>query len=426
MRRVRRRSTLAFVAVILLALAISAPGALGRGQSPPIKKILDLPLYDALKQFDLTGGVAQADGMVLQRDRVKMTFNGTFYFESPIEGRIRGAVFIGQGEVVANPPDDTFERTNVQRMIKADRVESTFKTAVFRFSDDTPDALGLKPNLVQPVPQQAHDLAIGFPRRLLKETGANVNARIVVSILNHESPGFFSAEFDGGSRGRFGFVLDYQARVPEAHFGLDGGEKGLFFAYDDVIFQPDVWMVFLSLQEYKTGTRDYSDAHVIIDIKRYDMDINLRDGRTMRLQARMNITALTDGLKAIPLVLNEDLTTYFNQSRDRSLRVRDARLGSGEPIVAIQESWDGSVTLVLPEPIAKGQQVDVLVDMKGEYLLGSSSRKFRFALGPDRGIRAKCPWNLLSSISRSITIRELSLTRSGPSFARRRRETEVY
>ena len=76
---------------------------------------------------------------MLKRDRAEMTFDGTFYFPSPVEGRVTGAVFIGQGKFRAEPPPSEFEKENVRRMIGADIFESDFKTAVLRFTDDTFD-----------------------------------------------------------------------------------------------------------------------------------------------------------------------------------------------------------------------------------------------------------------------------------------------
>jgi len=349
-------------------------------QSPPAENAApspSLPLYESLKKFDLSGEAA-VRGVSLQRDRVQMTFTGTFYFESPIKGQIRGAVFIGNGQVHADPPNDDFEKANVRRMIGADAVDSTFKTAVLRFSDDTVETLGVTPTAALQLPSRAHELASGFSRLLLRETGVNVNARIVVSILNGESPGFFCAEFDGGSRGRFGLVLDYQARIPQAHFGLDGGEKGVFFAYDDSIYRSDVWMAFASREDEEKGIHESSDAYALANISRYNLDIDLRYGGTMKLEAQLSFTALADGVRAVPLVINEDLDTDFNHRRDKALRLTGARLANGEPVVAIQESWDGSVTLVLPKPVTKGQDFEPILDFKGEYLLGDKLQGIPF------------------------------------------------
>ena len=43
-----------------------------------------------------------------------------------------------------NSPDGGYERDNLRRMLRADRMESDFKIAVLRFSDDTWEKLALK------------------------------------------------------------------------------------------------------------------------------------------------------------------------------------------------------------------------------------------------------------------------------------------
>jgi hypothetical protein len=330
-----------------------------------------MALYQALVRFDLSGGTARAENVVLKRDRVEITFDGMFYFEPPLGGRIRGAVFLGKGKVHAAVPNSVFERDNLYRMLKADAVDSTFSNAVLRFSDDTVDALGLKITLAGTPPPEALKLALELSPRLLRETGANVAARVLVSILNQESPGFFLAQFDKGSRGPFCLILDYQGRVPVAHFRLNGGEKGLFFAYDSTTSSPDVWMAFLALADYERGVAEYSDVHDLVSIRRYDMQVDVRDWKHMRLEARMNMAALADGVRAVPLVLNETLNANDSHRLKKALRLKGARLASGGMLAAIQEDWDGSVTLLLSAPIMKGQVVEPILEFEGEFLLAS-------------------------------------------------------
>lgn len=358
--------------ISLLLLLVAAPAAFGHSQSPDTSAA-GMTLYQALTKFDLNGGTAQAENVVLHRDRAEMTFNGTFYFEAPLEGHIRGAVFIGGGRVHADAPNSLTEQDNLHRMLRADSVESTFRTAVLRFSDDTADALGLKLTAGGAVPDEARKLASEFSPRLLRETGANVAARIVVSILNHESPAFFAAEFDKSLRGPFALILDHQGRLPAAHFGLNGGEKGLFFSYDDAIYSPDVWMAFYSLADYEKRRVEYSDTHALATISRYDMHVDLRDWKHMKLQARMQMTALTDGLRAIPLMINESLSAHDSVRLKKALRLKGARLASGATLNAIQEDWEGNVTLVLPAPVAKEQTIEPVLDFEGEFLFGDEA-----------------------------------------------------
>jgi len=88
-------------------------------------------LYRALQEFALSGDTSRAENLTLKRDRVVMTFNGTFYFESPIQNRVYGAVFVGEGTFHADPPPTDFERENVRRLLNADSVDSDFRAACY-------------------------------------------------------------------------------------------------------------------------------------------------------------------------------------------------------------------------------------------------------------------------------------------------------
>jgi len=343
-------------------------------QLPTENSAAPMALYQALSKFDLGGGVARAERLVLKRDRAEITFDGMFYLEPPLAGGVRGAVFLGKGNVHANVPNSVFEKDNLYRMLKADAVDSTFSTAVLRFSDDTLAALGLKIDPGSAPPPEAQKLAAELSPRLIRETGANVPARMVVSILDRETPGFFLAQFDKGSRGRFYLLLDHQGRLPMSNFGLNGGEKGLFFAPDWTTSSTDVWMAFFSLENYEKGVVEYSDVHDLVSIRRNTMQVDLRDWKHMRLETRMEMVALADGVRAIPLQINETLSARDNERFKKALRLKAARLTSGQELSAIQEDWDGSVTLLLSSPLAKGQVIEPILELEGEFLLDPEIR----------------------------------------------------
>ena len=213
---VRRDS---FMRVAMLALLFTSS----------LKSEDGISVYRSLARFDLSGGAVRADSLTIQRDRVKMTFNGIFYLETPISGHVRGAVFFGKGTFSAEAPPVEFELDNLRRMLKSDRVESDFQIAVLRFSDDT-DSEFSAASKQDPAPEDAQRVGHQWSNQLLRETGANVPARVALSILNNEKPGFFCATFDKGHLGRFTFLLDQQGRLPGAIFGINAGESGLIFS----------------------------------------------------------------------------------------------------------------------------------------------------------------------------------------------------
>ena len=131
----------------------------------------------------------------------------------------------------------------------------------------------------------------------------------MVSILNHESQGFFFAQFDGGHRGRFSFLLDYQARIPVANFGINAGERGLIYAFDQGIDGPDIWMAFYARADYQRGRARYSDDDDLILANKYTMKVDVTEPKKwLRLTTRLECVSRSDGVIAVPFVVGEDLS----------------------------------------------------------------------------------------------------------------------
>jgi Peptidase family M1 domain len=329
-------------------------------------------IYDQLKPFTLNGGVADVSGLILKRDRLEMTFDGTFYFTGRVQGRITGAVFIGAGKFTAAVPPSEFEKENVRRLLGADLVDSDFKTAVLRFSDDTFDVIGQN-RREGPPSDQAQKLATEAEARMLKQTGANLSARIALSILNEEKPGFFFANFDGGRRDRFTGLVDYQSRVPVANFQLNGGEKGLIFAYDSSTNDNEIWMAFYGAEDYRKGIVSYADLNDLIDIAHYDLNLDLREHKkTLRLLARVESQTRFSNLRAVSFVIGESLGEYESQRLKKQLRLKTARSGDVE-LPFVQEDWEGGFTVFLPTAVAAGQRLDFELKFEGDFMHDAQS-----------------------------------------------------
>ncbi len=329
----------------------------------------DLELYSHLRKFDLGSEFATVSGLVLQKDRVRLTFSsGTFFFEEPLGGVVYGAVFIGKGHFQADVPNSSFERQQVQRILQAQGVESDFETAVLRFTDDTFEKI--RGSAASPAPDaaEARKLASDFDGSLVLETGLNVSARMVVSAANRESPGVFLAQFDKGRRGRFAFVLDPQGRIPSATFGINGGEKGLIFGT-----QPgkdnDVWMAFYGLEDYQQGIAPYSDAFDLVEPLHYDLFLDVRNpGRSILLSARLDLASRFDGIRAIPFRINDDLPQAARIKN--AMRLKSARSADGATTLsAIQETGESGLTVMLPDAKRAGDRFSIVLELEGAVML---------------------------------------------------------
>ena len=354
---------LATAALASVTILLFVTGALGQENNAPKSK----ELYNQLKAFSLTGGSAKAEALVLKRDRAEMTFDGTFYFGPPVDGRVTGAVFIGQGRFRAEVPPSGFEKENVRRLLGEEVVESDFKTGVFRFTDDTFDIIG-RDRRDGGGNEQAQKLATETEPRILKQTGANITARLALSILNDEKPGFFFAAFDGGKRDRFSFVFDYQNRIPVANFDLNGGEKGLIFSYASLLIGNDIWMTFYGLEDYQRRTVNYSDVNNLVDITKYQLDVDLREHKSrLRLASKVSMEVRAPNLRVIPFLIGESLEEQDNQRLKKQLRVKTVRAG-GEELVFAQEDWEGGFTVFLAKPAQTDQKLDLDVELEGDFM----------------------------------------------------------
>ena len=241
------------LACLTAFLADITPAALHAQESPSA-------VYEQLKPFELGDRVLKVDNLAFERDRVKMSLTGEVYFAKPVLDRVTGGVFVGKGRLKTEPWND-FEKGNLQRFLKSDVIEVDFKTAVFRFTDDSFDAIAERATGGSGGSHRtAAELASKLGGRLVRETGLNLSSRLLLSLTHDEKPGFFFAQFDGGKRGRFCVIIDHQARVPGSVFGVDGGEKGLVFQYSRSGFDNDIWTAFYNQTDFNRGGADYSDV----------------------------------------------------------------------------------------------------------------------------------------------------------------------
>jgi hypothetical protein len=314
------------------------------------------------------------ENAVLQRDRVTITFtNGILYFPPAIAGKERSAIYIGTGKVQASPPPVVFEQENVRRLLKSDDISSDFRTTVLRFTDDTGNDLlqqGFKQgNAASP---EASRIAHDFEPQFIKETGINLAARQLESIANMETPGLFLAQFDGGKRGRFTYLFDPQSRALVSDFRIDAGEKGLIFAYDQTIFSNDIWMAFHSLDDYAKHVSPYADAHNVIDARKYDLSLNLlAPQKVLGLTAQIDALSRVDGLRVIDFTVGESLSAYDDERKKKQLHILSARLADGTLLTSFQEPWEKGFTLVLPKSATAGQNLPLVLELKGDFMMES-------------------------------------------------------
>jgi hypothetical protein len=333
------------------------------------------PLYEKLKKFELRGK-ASASGLTLKRDRATMTFTGDFYFAAPVNEKITGAVFIGSGTFHAEAPDRPFEKEYMKRFINTDVADSDFKTAVLRFNDDTVKIVGQGMDVNAAASSDAQKLASELDARLLKETGANVSARLLVALANKEEEGLFVGQFDKGKLGRFTYMYDPQARLLGSAFEINGGEKVLLFQYSSTDYTNDLLVTSYSEKDIANNAVAYSSKFDLVSPYKYTMEIDLRDPRkVLSTKIHIDFESITEGanLTAIPMNVNQGLSERNNDRLKYAMRIKSAKV-EGKDIPFVQEDWETGLTIILPKSVKMGDSFTVDLDLEGEYI--SKQRTF--------------------------------------------------
>jgi hypothetical protein len=94
-------------ALLLLGISLGALGAAVQAQSIPLTSGPVLPLYRALRNVGLDPQrVFQIREAEINREDVHIWLNdGTIAFTQSVDGKVTGAYFEGEGEVLVRPPD---------------------------------------------------------------------------------------------------------------------------------------------------------------------------------------------------------------------------------------------------------------------------------------------------------------------------------
>ena len=126
------------ISAIFLALFLGTWSAAVQAQSIPLTSGPVLPLYRALRDVGLDPQrVFQIREAEIDREDIHMWLNdGTIAFTQSVDGKVTGAFFEGDGEVLVRPPD-RMERASLGRFIGAGVLEEKFSSAYLRFNDDT-------------------------------------------------------------------------------------------------------------------------------------------------------------------------------------------------------------------------------------------------------------------------------------------------
>jgi len=385
-----------------------------------------LPLYRALREVGLDPQrvftIREAD---IEREDVHLWLNdGTIAFTQAVDGRITGAYFEGDGEVLIRPPD-RMERASLGLFINAGVLEEKFSSAYLRFNDDTANELQqyLRP------PEDAVDFVArnDSKARTLAEMDA---MRLCISFTS--APAAAAAGEPPPIPDRL-----LHARVAGEHYGVfdvffdtrspEQVVVGNASAHEQETYY-DLWMSFPMRSLRKTPLSDTRfggpsgplwTPHVL-SIDKYTINASLDLARTLSAEATLDINVKQGGTRIVLFELS------------RYLQVKQVEY-EGQPLEFMQnEALEGSelsrrgndtIAVVFPAPLQPGAHFPLRFTYTGSVLSDAGGGLLyvgaRGTWYPNRGIAMANydltfhfpqPWSLIA------TGKRISLQREGDGF----------
>ncbi len=315
---------------------ISFPNPKASAQNAPSPGPNSDPTYQALRNLALGNEAVSLTNFDLKRDAGTFHLrSGTVCFVAPVNGRVTGAVFAGDGSFVLDPPLES-ERKSLKLLSKEDEFSEKFERLVLRFTDATYDEIKKAgpPASAGCDPGPLKD-SQNATRHKIKQ---NLEARILEEVLSPEPRPLFWAFIHGK---RYNDKEIYEIDPNE------GREQVGFWTYDESKWGD--WASF-SLSQARSGAVGRP-----VSIEHQQLETTFEKSGSLSGKATTTFVARRNGLRVVP----------FNLFRP--LRVQSVA-AEGQALSFIQEDKndDGNFAVVLPRPLAAGEKYSVTTIYSGK------------------------------------------------------------
>ena len=294
------------------------------------------PNYQALRNVGLGSEAVSVNNYTLKRDAGSFHFHsGTICFVTPVNGKVTGAVFSGEGNFVLDPPTDN-EKKSLKLLTKEDEFSENFTQTVLRFTDNTYEEIkaGGSPASggcdAGPLKDSQHTT-----RHKFKD---NLEIRLLEDVLSPGPGGYFTAFIHGKHyNGQELYEIDPR----------DGTDQVNFSTYDDN--KAGEWASF-PMSEHKVEL-----GHTV-RIEHQTLDTTLEKNANLVGKSTEEIVSLQSGVRVVPLNL-------FH-----TLRVKSVKGADGQPLSFIQEdkNEDAQFAVILPRAMSNGEKYSISVEYEGK------------------------------------------------------------
>jgi hypothetical protein len=311
------------------------------------------PLYQQLRHIALQQEGIHVKDFTLKRDAGTFVFkSGTFRLLEPVNGKITGAVFTGDASFTIKPPIEV-ERRYLSLLTKGQPFEEEFAGAVFRFTDGAEEEIKkAAANDSSSASGDANGLFSEIQQVLRKKLKENLDVRLLEDIMSGQPGGKFVAfikgkkysekeVFDVDPHG----VISYFPVVPLQHqapFPL-APEEVSFMIWD--LDHLGIWTSFHYAAEYAAGKANSDEQNGSFAIEHQKLDTTISKRAFLTGIAQTKITALTDGVRVLPLDMYP------------TLRVETVTGEDHQQLSFIQEPKldDANFAVILPKALKKGE-----------------------------------------------------------------------
>lgn len=303
--------------------------------------------YQQLRNITLSGEAIAADGITLKRDAATFQLkSGNLCFLKAVNGKTTGAVFVGEGRLLLDPPVPS-EMASLSALTREKEYSESFDYMVLRFTDDTYDELkhSAKPGTGGCAP----DLLQASQRAGRKEIHYNFDARILQDVLSPEPAGLFLAFIHGKHYdGKTLFAIDPHG-IPDL-----SPEEVALQTYGEG--RSGIWASFHLAGEYATGLARSSQKNGAYLIDHQTLDTTIDKSGRLDGKATISLTAQAAGVRVVPFRLFP------------SLRVSSAAGQNGETLNFVQEDkmQDPEFWVILPKALGKGESYSLTVIYSGK------------------------------------------------------------
>lgn len=345
----RQQSEFSLLLVVVSLFAVTT--TIEAQISPPLGPNSDL-VYQLLRKISLGNEAVTVRDFELKRDAATFHLHsGTVCFVAPVHGKVTGAVFVGEGNLVLDPPIAT-EKSSLKLLTKSDEFVEQYEHLVLRFTDSTYEQIKQAGT-----PGGSCDAGLLHDAenvmRHNREMKYNLDARILEDVLGDRDGGLFVAFVHGKKyNGKEIYFLDPHG-APELIHSV-APEEIEFLTYDEN--KLGTWAAFHFSGEYKDGSATGSQQNTVVEITHEGLDTTIEKNAHLNGKATTTLVCLSAGTRVIPLNL-------FH-----TLRVTNVVDDKQQSLAFIQEdkNEDSDFWVILPRALSLGEKFTLTTTYDGK------------------------------------------------------------